>query len=162
MGRGRAKALLACLGALALTAAGCGAETHENAERPAVSTRISVAVTDNSITVQPNRVGIGAENPPTQQIPQNHDASQPQRKGDGPLTVAIVAANLTDSKTKLVLRGPSEASLDPLVANGNGTLVTDLDEGIYTVTATGLTKAAPAKLTVGSYRTSSQNDVLLP
>lgn len=162
MGRGRAKALLACLGALTLTAAGCGVETHENAGRPAVSTRVSVAVTDNAITVQPNRIGIGPESPPTQQIPQNHDASQPQSKNDGPLTVAIVAANLTDSKTKLLLRGPSEATLEPLVANGNGTLVADLDEGIYTVSAAGLPKAGSAKLTVGSYRTSSQNDVLLP
>lgn len=154
--------LLACLGALALTAAGCGVETHENAGRPAVSTRISVAVTDSSITVEPNRVGTGPESPPTQQIPQNHDASQPQRKGGEPLTISIVAANLTDTKTKLVLRGPSEASLDPLVANGNGTLVAHLDEGVYTISAAGLPKATPAKLTVGSYRTSSQNDVLLP
>ena len=160
MGRGRAKALLACLGVLALTVAGCGVETHENAGRPAVATRISVAVTDGSITVQPGRVGSGPER--TQQIPQNHDVSQPQAKGNQPLTVAIVATNLTDSETKLVLRGPSEASLDPLVANGNGTLLTNLDEGVYTISAAGLPKATPAKLAVGSYRTSSQNDVLLP
>lgn len=152
--------LLACMGALALTAAGCGVETHENVGRPAVATRISVAVTDSSITVEPGRVGSGPE--PTQQIPQNHDAGQPQVQGNGPLTVAIVAANLTDSDTRLVLRGPSEVSLDRLVANGNGTLLTDLDEGTYTVTAAGLPDATPAKLAVGSYRTSSQNDVLLP
>jgi hypothetical protein len=160
MGRGRVKALLVCLGALALTAAGCGVETHENAGRPAVATRISVAVSDNSITVQPSRIGSGPE--PTQQIPQNHDASQPQVHRNEPLTVAIVAANLTDSETKLVLRGPREVTLDPLVANGNGTLLTNLDEGIYTISAAGLPKATPAKLAVGSFRTSSQNDVLLP
>lgn len=159
MGGGRVKALIGCIGAVAL-ATGCGVEEHENTARPQAPTRISVAVSDDQVTVQPRRIGVGQE--PTQQVPQNQNAPQPQVQSDEPLALVVVAVNLTDSDTRLLLRGPSDAVLDPLFAHSNGTLAADLESGVYTVTAEGLPKARPGKLVVGSYRTSSQNNVLLP
>lgn len=161
MGGGRAKATLVCLVVLALAAAGCGVEEHENAGRPQVPTRVSVAVTDNGVSVQPQRIAIGPE--PTQQIPQNQNVSQPPVRSNAPLNVEIVAANLTDTDTELLVRGSGkDATLTKLVANGNGSLLTKLPTGVYSVTASGLPDATAGKLVVGPYRTSSQNDVLLP
>lgn len=166
MGGGRVRALIGCVAGLALsaalvlTAAGCGAEERENTGRPQVSTRVSVAISENEVSVQPRRIAIGPE--PSQQIPQNQAEVQPETRGNTPLSVVLVAANLTDSDTKLVLRGPSNASLDELFAHTNGRLEADLETGIYTVSAPGLPNAAAGRLVVGPYRTSSQNDVLLP
>ncbi len=70
-------ALLACvLGAVALIGAGCGAEEHVNDSRPQPPTRVSVAISEDAITVQPPRIAVGPE--PTQQIPQNVHVEQPQ------------------------------------------------------------------------------------
>lgn len=160
MGGGRAKATVACLAVLALAAAGCGVEEHENAGRPQAPTRVSVAVTDGGVSVQPRRIAIGPE--PTQQIPQNYHAEQPPVRSNAPLTVEFVAANLTDTDTELLVRGPKDATLTKLVANGNGSLLADLPTGVYSVTASDLPDATAGQLVVGSYRTSSQNDVLLP
>jgi hypothetical protein len=50
----------------------------------------------------------------------------------------------------------------PLVAKGNASLQTDLPTGIYRISAAGLPDAEPARLAVGPYRTSSENDLLQP
>ena len=69
MGRGRAKlAVAGAVGALALLAAGCGAESHPNDPRPQVATRVSVTVTPSRVIVDPVRIVVGPEK--TQQIPQ--------------------------------------------------------------------------------------------
>jgi hypothetical protein len=39
---------------------------------------------------------------------------------------------------------------------------TSLRPGTYTISAAGFPGTKPARLTVGSYRASSENDVLLP
>lgn len=160
MGRGRVKATALCCAALALAAAGCGAEEHESEPRSQPPTRVSVAVSDQGITVSPSRIAIGPE--PTQQIPQNSHASQPPLRSKAPLNVVLVAANLTNTDSKLLLRGPRSVESQNLVANGNESLLAKLPTGVYTVAAAGLPQATPAKLTVGPYRTSSDNDVLLP
>ena len=49
-----------------------------------------------------------------------------------------------------------------MFANGNGTFQLDLPTGIYTISAADVPTARPARLAVGPYRASSQNDVLLP
>jgi hypothetical protein len=160
---GRARALAAALAlsaALALVAAGCGAEEHKSSGRPQPATRVSVAITDHEVSVQPPRIAIGPE--PTQLIPQNRGNSQPQIRSNAPLSVVVVAANLTASDTELILRGPSDATLDELFANANGRLPTELKTGVYTLSAKGLPDATPGRLVVGPYRTSSQNDVLQP
>lgn len=162
MGRRRGSfAALACaLGALALIGVGCGAEERVNEPRPQPPTRISVAISEDEVTVQPERIGIGPE--PTQQIPQNEEAEQPQVRSNAPLDVVLVAANLTDVDARVVLRGPKDASSGLLVANGNGSLLTDLPTGVYEVAAPKIPAAKPARLVVGPYRTSSENDILLP
>jgi hypothetical protein len=143
---------------LALLAAGCGAESHPNDQRPEPPLRVSVTITPKAITVQPARVGFGPAR--TQQIPQNQDHAQPPIKGDkGPLTVSIVIANQTRTDSKLELRGPRDVSSVPIPAGAPATLQTDLPTGTYVLGAAG---TRPGKLVVGKFRASSQNDVLLP
>jgi hypothetical protein len=162
MGRGRGRALAAgCVaGAIALVGAGCGAQEHPNEARRQPPTRVSVTLTPRAITMQPPRIAIGPE--PTQQIPQNQHAGQPQVRSNAPLDVVFVAANMTDSDSKLELRGPKDATSGPLVANGNGSFQASLPTGAYAVRAAGIPGAKPVKFTIGPYRSSSQNDVLLP
>lgn len=161
MGRGRSRIAAGCiLGALALTAIGCGAQEHPNEPRPQPPTRVSVTITPRAITVQPPRVAVGPE--PTQQIPQNAHAGQPQVRSKAPVDVIFVAANLTDFDSKLEVRGPKNATSGALVANGNGSLLSALPTGAYTVSAADVPSAKPVHFTVGPYRSSSQNNVLLP
>jgi len=162
MGRGRGRFVAAgcSLCAMALAALGCGASEHPNEHRPQPPTRVSVTITGDSVTVQPSRVAFGPE--PTQQIPQNQHAGQPPVRSKAPLDLVFVAANLTDFDSALEVRGPKDATSGALVANGNGSFQTDLPTGVYRVTAADIPGAKPARLTVGPYRTSSQNDLLLP
>ncbi len=158
----RASALAACaLGSIALIGAGCGAESHVNDPRPQPPTRVSVAISEDEITVQPTRIAVGPE--PTQQIPQNVHVKQPQIRSKVPLNVVFVAANLTDADSRLEVRGGGkDFSSEPLYANSNVTLPTILPTGVYMVSAADIPGAKSAKLVVGPYRSSSENDVLLP
>ena len=162
MGRGRGRVVAAgCVaGAIALAAAGCGSQEHPNEPRPQPPTRVSVTLTPRTITMQPPRIAFGPE--PSQQIPQNQHAGQPQVHSKAPLDVVFVAANLTDANSKLELHGPKNATSGPLVANGNGTFQASLPTGAYVVRAVGIAGAKPVRFTIGPYRSSSQNDVLLP
>ena len=162
MGRGRGRALAAgcVVGAVALIAAGCGAQEHANEPRPQPPTRVSVTLTPRAITMQPPRIAVGPE--PSQQIPQNQHAGQPQIHSKAPLDVVFVAANLTNSNSKLELRGPKDASSGLLVANGNGSFQASLPTGSYSVRAIGIAGSEPVHFAIGPYRSSSQNDVLLP
>jgi hypothetical protein len=154
--------MLACaLMALAPIGAGCGASSHVNDPRPQPPTRVAVAISDGAITVQPPRIAVGPE--PTQQIPQNQHAGQPTIRSDAPLNVVFVAANLTGVDSHLQVRGSGkDLTSRPLYRNNNVTMQAILPTGIYRVSAADLPSAKPAKLVVGPYRTSSQNDVLLP
>lgn len=153
--------MLACaLGALTLIGAGCGAEERVNEPRPQPPTRVSVAVTEDEITVRPERIAVGPE--PDQQIPQNEGIEQPPVRSNAPLTVVLVSANLTDVNTRLQLRGPKDVTSGLLIANGNSTLLTELPTGVYEIVATKIPSAEPASLGVGPVRTSSENDLLLP
>lgn len=143
-----------------MAALGCGAEEHVNEPRAQPPTRVAVTITQDSITLQPPRIAVGPE--PKQQIPQNQHSAQPPIRSNAPLDVVFVAANLTDSDSRLRIRGPKNAVTGPLVANGNGSLLVSLPTGAYKVSAAGMPRAKPVSLTVGPYRTSSQNDVLLP
>jgi hypothetical protein len=162
MGRGRGKVVAAgcVLGAIALAAIGCGSQEHPNEPRPQPPTRVSVTITPRAITVQPPRIAVGPE--PTQQIPQNQHAGQPPVRSNAPLDVVLTAANMTNFDSKLELRGPKDAISGPLVANGNGSMLASLPTGVYKVSAADIPSAKPVRFTVGPYRSSSQNDVLLP
>jgi hypothetical protein len=160
--RGRRSVAASCaLGVLVLLAAGCGASEHPNDPRPQPPTRVSVAISDGAISVQPPQVAIGPE--PTQQIPQNQHAKQPVVRSDAPLNVVFVAANLTDVDSRLQVRGNGkDLSSEPLYANANISLQAILPSGVYQVSAADIPSAKPAKLVVGPRRTSSENDLLLP
>jgi len=159
-GRGRAFAAGCVVAALGLVAAGCGSETHPNEPRPQPPTRVSVTVTPKAITVQPPRIAMGPE--PTQQIPQNQHAPQPQVHSKAPVDVVFVTANLTNFDSKLEVRGPKNAKSGALVANGNNSLLASLPTGVYEVSAADIPSAKPVRFTVGPYRSSSENDLLLP
>jgi hypothetical protein len=159
LGGGRVAAICA-LAATALAVTGCGAQENVNESRPQPPTRVSVAITPGAITVQPPRIAIGPE--PTQQIPQNQHAGQPPVRSNEPVDVVFVAANLTDFDSRLVVRGPKSVPELVLVANGNGSLQTSLPTGVYRLSAADIPAAKPARFAVGPYRSSSQNDVLLP
>ena len=142
-------------------AAGCGAEEHVNDARPQAPTRVSVAINEEEVIVEPARIAVGPE--PDQQIPQNQHTSQPRIRSNAPLDVVLVAANLTDLDSRLQVRGNGgDATSRALVANGNISLQTALPTGVYTVSAAGVSSAKPGRLVIGPYRTSSENDVLLP
>jgi len=160
-GKGRTAAAAAlALAALALAAGGCGTEEHPNLPRSQPPTRVSVTITPKQITVQPARIAIGPE--PSQQIPQNQHAGEPQVDSRAPVDVVFVAANLTDFDSHLEIRGGKQATSGLLVANGNGSMLTSLPTGVYRIDAADVPGAKPARFSVGTYRTSSQNDVLLP
>lgn len=152
---------IGALAALALLTAGCGVQQHANEPRPQPPTRVSVSITEKAITARPPRIATGPE--PTRQIPQNQTAAQPRVRSRAPLAVVLVAANLTGYESRLEVHGHGRnASSGPLVANGSGTFQVELPTGVYTLSAADIPSAKPAKLVVGPYRSSSQNDVLLP
>jgi hypothetical protein len=159
LGGGRVAAICA-LAAAVLAIVGCGAQENVNESRPQPPTRISVSITPRSITVAPQRIAIGPE--PTQQIPQNQHAGQPPVRSNEPVDVVFVTANLTDFDSKLEVRGPKNVTSGALVANGNSSLQASLPTGVYRLSAADIPAAKPARLAVGPYRSSSQNDVLLP
>jgi hypothetical protein len=147
--------------AAAVLIAGCGESRHDNEQRPQVSTRVSVTINQNEVIVQPVKVAMGREK--FQEIPQNQNHPEPPLKnGDGPLDVTFVTANQTPRDAKLVIRGAKDAESTTVFARSPGTFQVNLPAGNYTISAAGLPEARPARLTVGSYRASSQNDVLLP
>lgn len=161
MGPGRARAAAAAgLLAAAAVLAGCGESRHANEQRPQVSTRISVTINPKQVIVQPTKVAFGPES--HQVIPQNEAHPQPATKTGGPLDVTFVAANQTATDTELRIRGDKEAESDTIYGHSPATFAVQLPAGSYTIAATNMPESRPAHLTVGRYRASSQNDVLLP
>ena len=150
------------LAALALAGAGCGAQEHVNDPRPQPPTRVSVSIGKDAVGVQPGRIAVGPGSP-SEQIPQNAHAGQPRVHSREPLNVVFVAANLTDVDSHLEIRGRGkELTSRPLYRNSNVTMQAILPTGVYTISAADIPAAKPAKLVVGPYRSSSENDVLLP
>jgi hypothetical protein len=146
---------------VAVAFAGCGAQEHVNDPRPQPPTRVSVSISEDAVGVQPRRIAVGPE--PTQEIPQNAHADQPRVRSREPLNVVFVAANLTDVDSHLEIHGRGkDFTSKPLYRNSNVTLQTILPTGVYTISAADIPAAKPAKLVVGPYRSSSENDVLLP
>lgn len=157
-GGARALAVVAVLGAALLV--GCGESRHANEPRPQVSTRISVTINPNELIVQPTEIGTKAE--PTQEVEQNEGNPAPPIKTKAPLDVTVVAANQTAKDTKLKITGTKDGESETIYAHSPGTFGFNLPAGNYTVSAVGMPQAGSAQLTVGTYRASSQNDLLLP
>ncbi len=152
--------MLAGLAGVAVLVVGCGESRHANEQRPQVSTRVSVTINRKEVIVQPTKIAFGPER--NQQIPQNQDHPQPPIKTRKPLDVTLVVANQTPTETPLRIRGEKEAESGTIYARSPGTFGVELPAGSYTIAAANMPEARPAHLTVGSYRASSQNDVLLP
>jgi hypothetical protein len=165
-GRGRSwnrrSIVVACAGLVVIVAllAGCGESRHANNQRPQGSTRVSVTINGSEVIVQPTRIGFEAE--VNQEIPQNREHPEPPIKTKAPLGVALVTANQTAKDTRLKIHGAKNAESDTIYARSPGTFGIALPAGTYTISAVGMPEARPAHLKVGSYRASSQNDVLLP
>lgn len=149
------------VGAIALLS-GCGESRHGNEQRPQVSSQVSVTVLRDEILVQPRKIAMGREK--FQEIPQNRDHPEPPLKDSQgrPLDVTFVAANQTPTDIQLKIRGEKEAESETVFARSPGKFQVNLPAGSYTISAVGLPEAGAARLMVGSYRASSQNDVLLP
>lgn len=161
MGRGRARTALAgAVGLLAFAAAGCGSSSHPNEPRPQSASRVSVTISKKAVTVTPARIAFGPE--PRQQIPQNQRTAQPPVDSDRPLQVIFVAANQTTVDSHLEIDGPTEKTSEALFANSPGSFQTQLPEGVYVIRAADIPGAKPGRLVVGPFRSSSENDVLLP
>jgi hypothetical protein len=166
MGPGRARSAsrrgpaLAGLLLVAALLVGCGESRHANEQRPQVSRRVSVTINPGQVIVQPTEIATGPER--NQQIPQNQNSPQPPIKTNKPLDLTLVTANQTPEDTRLKIRGDKEAESGTIYARSPGTYAVELPAGNYTISAVGMPGARPGHLTVGSYRASSQNDVLLP
>ena len=155
-------AIAGLVGATALFA-GCGESRHANDQRPQVSTRVSVTISPTQVMVQPLKIAFGPEK--FQQAPQNQDHAQPPLKNSKvPLDVTFVIANQTGTDAELKIRGGAGSGIESgtVFANSPDSFQVDLPTGSYTVSAVGLPEAKPGHLKVGSFRASSQNDVLLP
>ena len=160
-GRARAAAIAGLVGAISLLAAGCGESRHANEQRPQGSTRVSVVINQREVVVQPTKIGMEAEK--FQEIPQNQNHPEPPLETDAPLDVILVVANQTPrDATVQVLKGSRELKGEKVFARSPGGFQVGLPAGSYTISAAGVPGARPAHLTVGRYRASSQNDVLLP
>ncbi|HYG95578.1 MAG TPA: hypothetical protein VD741_00595 [Solirubrobacterales bacterium] len=162
MGRGRARAtaIAGLVGTAALLIGGCGESRHDNEQRPQVSTQVSITISPDEVIVQPLKIAMGPEK--FQEIPQNQDHPEPPIETDAPLDVIFVTANQTPTDTRLKIDGDKEVKSETVFARSPGKFQVDLPTGTYTISAIGLPEARPARLTVGSYRASSQNDVLTP
>jgi len=125
------------LAALALAAAGCGADDHPNEPRPAAPLEVSAKVGDDKVVVSPSRFGAGL--------------------------AVFTISNQTDDIVQLALEGPTEAVSEPIEAGGvTDTFKVAMEEGLYEVSAGAEASSQPAELTIGPKRKSSQNELLLP
>ena len=142
---------------------GCGESRHANNQRPQVSTRVSVVIKSGGVVVQPLKIAMGPEK--FQESPQNQEHPEPPLKNSrGPLDITFVTANQTSSDAQLKIKGGAGDGIESetVYANSPASFQFDLPTGSYTITAVGVPGAKPAKLRVGAYRASSQNDVLTP
>jgi hypothetical protein len=161
MGAGgvRAAAIAALVAATTLLL-GCGESRHANQQRPTGSTRVSVTITGDELIVAPTEIGARAES--TQEIPQNVEHPEPPIKSTKPLDVTFVIANQTGRASTVQIHDQSRLVKGVKVGpRSPGTMQAELPTGHYSISA-GSTRARPARLKVGKYRASSQNDVLLP
>jgi hypothetical protein len=129
--------LPAGLAALALVAAGCGAEDHPNDPRPPVPFEVSAKVGDDKVVVSPSKFGSGL--------------------------AVFTISNQTDDIVQLALHGPTEAVSEPIEAGGaTDSFKVPMEEGAYEVSAGAEANSRPAEVLIGPKRKSSQNEVLLP
>ncbi len=127
------------LGAASL-AVGCGSQDFANDPRPPAPIELTAKVGQDKVILSPTTlhgkpIGAGLAN--------------------------VTIANFTDRPTRVDFSGPTDATTNPIVANGTLNYKLDLRPGNYIVSADNGT-ARPMEFEVGPERPSSQNDLLLP
>jgi hypothetical protein len=142
---GRTRVAVLLVGGLAGPAiAGCGGGSDfKDKPRPPVPIQLTGAITDKSISVQPDKVGAGP--------------------------VTLIIANLSDQSHTVTLEGgPKNISeqVGPINPQDNARIQETLQTGTYTISAGSgeatLDEIQPAELHVGAKRKSSSDRVLLP
>jgi hypothetical protein len=143
-GRGRTRvALLSSLSVLGLIAAGCGGGSDfKDKSRPPVPVQLNGVITNDRVTVSPNKIGAGP--------------------------IIIIVANETQRSHTLTLDGPNIAPVrvGPINPLDTAQIQQTLKPGSYTVKAGSTTavarEIAPAHLVIGKERAPSNNQVGLP
>jgi hypothetical protein len=134
--RGTRLAIVVPLSALALVTTGCGRNDFKNDPRPPTPLEVTVEINDNAIKVSPPTFGAGLVN--------------------------FVIANSSSNPAVFELRGPTQASSDPIPVNGNTVFKIPTQTGSYQVSIKNSAQISPTRIRVGPERASSQNDLLLP
>jgi hypothetical protein len=135
--RRRVVAQLGALATVALGLGGCGGnDDFENEPRPPAPIEVSASIKDGEVSVSPSAVGAGLVN--------------------------FTIANQSTDPATLTLDGPTDDTSNEIAPGTVASLKTNLDQGIYEVTAGADSRARSDQLKVGPERPSSQNDLLLP
>jgi hypothetical protein len=143
--------------------AGCGPSSHGNDPRPPAPAEITVNIAPTQVQVQP--VTAGVTNRTTANLSQNHAVKEPTANPKAELVVHFTISNATSTNTALEIRGPDLArpKVSPqIVAQGNALYQVALPTGRYQIQAADIPRARPSPFVIGTQRTSSQQDLLLP
>lgn len=138
----RMGAVVTVLAAALLVAAGCGGgKDFANDPRPPVPLQLTGVITQQKVTISPNKVGAGP--------------------------VVITVSNQTQQSRTLTLDGNGiQERVGPINPLDTATLQKTLTPGRYTVTAGSEAATAqsvrPATLVIGKERQSASDKVLLP
>ena len=142
MGRARVHLLLAGVVVVASALAGCGDESFDRRpERPPVPVQITGVITDEQVTVSPNRIGGGP--------------------------IVLIVSNQTQRSRTVVLEGRGIRDVvGPIQPQDTATIQATLKQGRYKVRA-GAERAtsrevAPATIVVGKRRPTGEDQLLLP
>jgi hypothetical protein len=128
---------------LAIVLAACGGSDYQNKPRPPAPINVTAAIDAKSVRVSPGSFGAGP--------------------------IVIIISNQSGAVQRLTFasdelgaaHGGIKQSSEMIEPRSTGQLKIDPREGSYTLSARAA-GVAPAKLTVGGQRRSSQNDLLLP
>jgi hypothetical protein len=117
--------------------AACGSQSFPNDPRPPAPIDVTAKVDSNRVVVSPNSFGAGL--------------------------VTFTVANLSNSPVDFTINGTKKSVSSGVIEPGApGTLKVSLRQGSYRATAGPGAKAAPATVTVGPERKTSQNKLLQP
>jgi hypothetical protein len=126
--------LLAVVALLAL--GGCGRDDFKNDPRPPVPLEATVEITDSKVQVSPASFGAGLVN--------------------------FTIANNSSGDAVFALTGKTDATSEPIPANGNTTFKVPMQTGTYEAGVYRKDSIKKARIAVGGERASAQNDLLLP
>jgi hypothetical protein len=129
------------VGAVALSATGCGEDDFENRPRPPVPVELTGVIQEDKVTVSPSRVGAGP--------------------------ILITISNQTEDAHTVILEGERiRERVGPVNPLDTATIQKTLKQGSYEVSAGSQRAVAreitPAELRIGRPRKSSSDELLLP